>query len=57
MTEAKSQYFSDLIDENSENPRRLRDTINKIVHRTPDAALRESNNAKFLCEHFAKIFL
>ena len=54
MTEAKSQYFSNLIDENSENPRRLWDTINKILHRTPAAALPESNNVKSLCEHFAK---
>ena len=56
MTEAKSQYFSNLIDENSENPRRLWDTINKILHRTPAAALLESNNVKSLCEHFAKYF-
>ena len=57
MTEAKSQYFSNLIDENSENPRRLLDTINNILQRTPAAAaLPESNNVKSLCEHFAKYF-
>ena len=56
MTEAKSQYFSDLIDENSENPCRIWDTINKILHRTTAAALPESNNVKSLCEHFAKYF-
>ena len=56
MTEAKSQYFSNLIDENSENTRRLWDTINNILHRTPAAALPESNNVKSLCEHFAKYF-
>ena len=56
MTEAKSQYFSNLIDENSENPPRLWDTINKILHRMPAAALPESNNVKSLCEHFAKYF-
>ena len=50
MTEAKSQYFSDLIDENSENPCRIWDTINKISHRTTAAALPESNNVKSLCE-------
>ena len=54
MTVAKSQYFSELIDENSENPRRLWDTINKISHRTPAAALPELNNIKSLFEHFAK---
>ena len=48
MTEVKSQYFSNLIDENSENPRRLWDTINNILHRTPAAALPESNNVKSL---------
>ena len=56
MTEAKSQCFSNLIEENSENPRRLWDTINNILHRTPAAALPESNNVKSLCEHFAKYF-
>ena len=57
MTEAKSQYFSNLIDENSENPRRLWDTINNILHRTPAAALPESSNVKSLCEHFAEYFV
>ena len=56
MTEAKSQYFSNLIDENSENSRRLWDTLNNILHRMPAAALPESNNVKSLCEHFAKYF-
>ena len=54
--EAKSQYFSNFINENSENPRRLWDTINNILHRTPAAALPESNDVKSLCEHFAKYF-
>ena len=56
MTEAKSQYFSNSINENSENPRRLWDTINTYLHKTPAAALPESNNVKSLCEHFAKYF-
>ena len=56
MTEAKYLYFSDLINENSENPRRLWDTINNISHRAPAAALPESNNVKSFCEHFAKYF-
>ena len=56
MTEDKSQYFSNLIDENSENSRSLWGTINNILHRTPAAALPESNNVKSLCEHFAKYF-
>ena len=55
-TETKSQYFSNLIDENSENPRRLWDTINNILHRTPAVALPESNNVKSLCEDFVKYF-
>ena len=54
MTEAK--YFSNLMDENFENPRRLWDTINNILHRTPAAALPDSNNVKSLCEDFAKYF-
>ena len=42
------------IDENSENPRCLWDTINNILHRIPAAALPGSNNVKSLCQHFAK---
>ena len=56
MTEAKSQYFLNFIDGNSKNPLRLWDTINNILHRTPAAALPESNNVKSLCEHLAKHF-
>ena len=56
MTETKYLYFSNFIDGNSENPRRLWDTINNCLHRTPAAALPESNNVKSLYEHFAKYF-
>ena len=55
MTEDKSQYFSDLIDENSENPRRFWDTINNILYRTPAAALPKANNVLFWA--FRKIFM
>ena len=51
-----SIFFSNLIDENFDNPRRLWDTINSILHKTPAVALPESNNVRSVCEHFAKYF-
>ena len=33
MTKAKSKYLADVISENSDNPRRLWNSINNILHR------------------------
>ena len=39
MTKAKSKYLADVIAENSDNPRRLWNSINNILHRIPPPAL------------------
>ena len=53
MTKAKSKYLADVIAENSDNPRRLWNSINNILHRIPPPALPELTSVK----HFVIIFL
>ena len=57
MTKAKSQYFSEIISENADNPRRLWNSINNILHRIPPPALPEFTSVKSLCDHFSKFFV
>ena len=52
MTKAKSKYLSDVISENSDNLRRLWNSINNILHRIPPPALPEFTSVKSLCDHF-----
>ena len=54
MTEAKSKYFSNLISENSENPRHLWDTIQK---RVPVSVLPEFDSINLLCYKFSTYFI
>ena len=53
MTKAKSKYWADIISENSDNPRRLWNSINNILHRIPPPAL----PVKSLCDHFSRYFV
>ena len=57
MTKAKSKYLSDVISENSDNPRRLWNSINNILHRIPPPALPEFTSVKSLCDHFSRYFV
>ena len=54
MTKAKSKYFADVI---ADNPRRLRNSINNIMHRIPPPALPEFTSVKSLCDHFSRYFV
>ena len=56
-TKAKSKYLAQVISENSDNPRRIWNTINNILHRTPPPALSEFTSVKSLCDHFSKYFV
>ena len=56
MTKAKSKYLADVISENSDNPRRLWNSINSILHRIQPPALPEFTSVKALCEHFSTYF-
>ena len=57
MTKAKSKYLADVIAENSDNPRRLWNSINNILHRIPPPALPEFTSVKSLCNHFSRYFV
>ena len=57
MTKAKSKYLADVIAENSDNPRRLWNSINNIPHRIPLPALPEFTSVKSLCDHFSRYFV
>ena len=57
MTKAKSKYLADVIAENSDNPRRLWNLINNILHRIPPPALPEFTSVKSLCDHFSRYFV
>ena len=56
MTKARSKYLADVIAENSDNPRRLWNSINNI-HRIPPPALPEFTSVKSLCDHFSRYFV
>ena len=57
MTKAKSKYLADVIADNSDNPRRLWNSINNILHRIPPPALPECTSVKSLCDHFSGYFV
>ena len=57
MTKAKSKYLADVIAENSDNPRRLWNLINNILHRISPPALPEFTSVKSLCDHFSRYFV
>ena len=45
------------INENSDDPRRLWNSINSILHRIPPPALPEFTSVKSLCDHFSTYFV
>ena len=57
MTKAKSKYLANFIAENSDNLRRLWNSINNILHRIPPPALPEFTSVKSLCDHFSRYFV
>ena len=57
MTKAKATYLADVNSENSDNPRRLWNSINDILHRIPPPALPEFTSARSLCDHFSRYFV
>ena len=48
MTKAKPKYLTDVISENSDNPRLLWNSMNNIVHRIPPPTLPEFTSVKSL---------
>ena len=54
MTKPRSKYLADVI---SENPRRLWNSINNILHGIPSPALPEFTSVKSRCDHFSMYFV
>ena len=54
MTKAKSKYLANVISENSDNARRLWNSINNILHRIPPPALPEFTSVKLLCDNLSR---
>ena len=57
MTKAESKYLANVISENSDNPRRLWNSINNILHRIPPPARLELTSVKSLCDHLSRYFV
>ena len=57
MTKAKSKYLAEVISENSDNSRRLWNSINNILHIIQLPSLPEFTSVKLLCDHFSKYFV
>ena len=57
ITKDKSKHLADVISENLDNPRRLWNSINNILHRIPPPRLPQFTSVKSLCDHFSKYFV
>ena len=57
MTKAKSKYLADVISENLDNPRRLWNSTNNILHRISPPGLPEFTSVKSLCNHLSRYFV
>ena len=56
MAKAKSDYFTDMVINKSDNPRQLWNCINNILHRRPTPSLPDHVSIKSLCDSFSSHF-
>ena len=52
MEKAKANFYANIILENSEDPKKLWNSINNILHRFPAPSLPENLSLKTICENF-----
>ena len=57
MSDARRRYYADCIDETSDNPRALWETINNILHRTQSPSIPAFSDIKSFSESFSKFFM
>ena len=57
LNKSKAKFYSDIINENSNNSNLLWKKLNNILHRKNDSVLPESDNDKTLSETFSSFFL
>ena len=53
MVNAKSDYYTNMVSNNSESPRQLWNGINQIIHRRPAPSLPNHVSIKSLCDSFS----
>ena len=56
MAKAKSDYYTNLVSNYTENPHQLWNCINKILHRVPAPTLHSHVSIKCLCDSFSSHF-
>ena len=56
MAKAKSDYYTNMVSNNSESPRQLWNCINQILHRQPGPSLPNHVSIKSLCDWFSSHF-
>ena len=57
MSDAQCRYYAICINETSDNPRTLWQTINNILHRTQSPSIPDFSDLKSLSESFLKFFM
>ena len=56
MAKAKSEYYTNMVSNNSESPRQLWNCIHQILHRRPAPSLPNHVSIKSLCDSFSSHF-
>ena len=57
MSGAKQNFLTGMIDDNLNNPRKLWQSVNKLLHRTPKPSLPNNCSDHLLPEKFSKFFV
>ena len=56
MSKSKSDYYTSLLSNNSDNPRQMWNSVNKILHREKSKPLPDHTSLDTLCSSFSKFF-
>ena len=56
MAKAKSDYYTNMVSNNSESPRQLCNCIHQILHRRPVPSLHNHVSIKYLCDSLSSHF-
>ena len=57
MEKTKANFYANIILKNSEDPKKLWNSINNILHRFPAPSLPENISPKTICEKFSNFFV
>ena len=56
MSKSKSDYYTSLLSNNSDNPRQMWNSVNKFLHRDKSKPLPDHTSLDTLCSSFSKFF-